>query len=386
MSEAPLYGLMAEFHDPGETSSRRRARCTPAGYTKIDAYTPYPMRGAGRGPAACRTRTLSKLVLAGGLAGRAGGWGLQYWTSVIDYPLNIGGRPFNAWPAFIVPAFETTILFAALAAVLGMLALNGLPQPYHPVFNVPGFATAQPRPLLPLHRGGGPEVRSEPDPGVPGGSRRPRSRRWTSERPRRRPSSSWWPSPGCGCRQDMHDQPKYKPLPRRASSSTTAAPSRPFVDGTVARGTLREDDALLHRQVRTTSSSTELPVPVTAELLERGQRRVPDLLLALPRPHRHRRRHDRPARLQAAHLLPRGPAAPGARRLLLRRDHQRLRRDVGLRGPGAGRGPLGDRRLRARAAAQPVRPGRGRPRGPPAPSSRRACRPRTHAAEAGERH
>ena len=85
---------------------------------------------------------LPKLVLAGGIAGLVGGMGLEYWASVIEYPMNIGGRPFFSWPAFIIPAYETTILFAAGAAVFGMLALNGLPEPYHPVFNVPGFALA----------------------------------------------------------------------------------------------------------------------------------------------------------------------------------------------------------------------------------------------------
>jgi hypothetical protein len=83
-----------------------------------------------------------KVVLAGGLLGLAAGWGLQYWTSVVAYPLNIGGRPYNSWPAFVVPTFETTVLFASLAAVLGMLALNGLPRPHHPVFDVPGFSAA----------------------------------------------------------------------------------------------------------------------------------------------------------------------------------------------------------------------------------------------------
>jgi hypothetical protein len=85
---------------------------------------------------------LPLVVLIGGIVGAVVGYGLQYWTSVIDYPINIGGRPLHSWPAFIVPTFETTILFAGIAAVVGMLALNGLPLPYHPVFNNPRFAMA----------------------------------------------------------------------------------------------------------------------------------------------------------------------------------------------------------------------------------------------------
>jgi hypothetical protein len=87
-------------------------------------------------------RRLPFLVLCGGILGCAGGYLLQYWTSVVDYPIQIGGRPLHSWPSFIPVTFETTVLGAALTAVFGMLALNGLPMPYHPVFNVPRFALA----------------------------------------------------------------------------------------------------------------------------------------------------------------------------------------------------------------------------------------------------
>jgi hypothetical protein len=133
-----LYGLMAEFGSPAALAEAARA-ARAAGYRRLDAYTPYPSEeviealGHHRSP-------LPLIVLGGGLAGAAAGFGLAWWSSVIAYPLNIGGKPLNSWPAFIVPTFETTILFAALAAVLGMLVLNGLPNPYHPVFNVRRFA------------------------------------------------------------------------------------------------------------------------------------------------------------------------------------------------------------------------------------------------------
>ena len=136
----PLHGLLAEFHSPGDLIKAAHA-VRAGGYTKVDAYTPYPIEEVVEALHLGRSH-VPKFVLAGGIAGLVGGWGLQYWASVIEYPINIGGRAFNAWPAFVVPAFETTVLFAALGAVLGMLALNGLPEPYHPVFNAPGFATA----------------------------------------------------------------------------------------------------------------------------------------------------------------------------------------------------------------------------------------------------
>ncbi len=135
-----LYGLLAEFHSPHEVVEAAK-RVREAGYRNVDGYTPYPIEELSEALHFHKS-PLPMLVLAGGILGLVAGWGLEYWSAVIEYPMNIGGRPFNSWPSFIPPAFETTILFAAGAAVFGMLALNGLPQPYHPVFNVPDFALA----------------------------------------------------------------------------------------------------------------------------------------------------------------------------------------------------------------------------------------------------
>jgi hypothetical protein len=138
--ETPIYGLLAEFENPEElVVAVRRARV--AGYRRMDAYTPFPVEGVAEELGFHRT-ALPLVVLVGGVIGCAGGFLLQYWISAIDYPLNVGGRPLNSWPAFIPVTFELTILFAALAAVLGMLGLNGLPMPYHPLFNNPRFALA----------------------------------------------------------------------------------------------------------------------------------------------------------------------------------------------------------------------------------------------------
>ncbi len=135
-----LYGLMAEFDSPQKLIDACHA-AKRAGYPSLGAYTPYPIEEVWQAIGHHKSK-LPLIVLAGGVLGGIGGFLFQYWASVVAYPLNIGGRPFNSWIAFIVPAFETTILFASFAAVLGMFFLNGLPQPYHPAFNVERFAEA----------------------------------------------------------------------------------------------------------------------------------------------------------------------------------------------------------------------------------------------------
>jgi hypothetical protein len=131
---------MAEFDDPTSLVTATE-KAHHEGYRCMDAYSPFPIEELHDALGSHHTR-LPLIVLIGGLFGCIGGYGLQYWVSVITYPVNIGGKPFHSWPAFIPVTFECTILAAALSCVLGMLALNGLPMPYHPVFNVPRFALA----------------------------------------------------------------------------------------------------------------------------------------------------------------------------------------------------------------------------------------------------
>jgi hypothetical protein len=140
MKTGVIHGLMAEFDDPTSLVAATE-RAHREGYRCMDAYSPFPIEELHEALGAHHTR-LPLIVLTGGLCGCIGGYALQYWSSVMAYPLNIGGKPLHSWPAFIPVTFECTILVAALSAVLGMLALNGLPQPYHPVFNVPRFALA----------------------------------------------------------------------------------------------------------------------------------------------------------------------------------------------------------------------------------------------------
>ena len=141
MEHAPsIYGLMAEFDTP-EALLEAAQRAYASGYRRMDAYSPFPVDGLAEAVGFRHTH-LPLIVLIGGILGGVGGFLLQYWISVIDYPVNVGGKPYNSWPAFIPVTFETTVLAAALTAVLAMLALNGLPMPYHPVFNVDRFALA----------------------------------------------------------------------------------------------------------------------------------------------------------------------------------------------------------------------------------------------------
>jgi hypothetical protein len=137
---APRYGLMAEF-DSAQALLDAAHRVRGAGYTKADAYSPFPIHGLAEA-LGFRERHIAPIVFAAGLTGALVGYGLEYWTQVIDLPLNIGGRPFHSWVSFIPPAFETTILFAAFSSAISMIVLNGLPQPYHPVFNAKRFHRA----------------------------------------------------------------------------------------------------------------------------------------------------------------------------------------------------------------------------------------------------
>ena len=138
-NEDALYGVLAEFRDADDLIRAVKA-ARSADYSCMEAYTPHPIEHVSHELG--HRNHLPLLVLIGGVLGAVSGFALQYYVSVLSYPVRVGGKPFNSWPAFVVVTFEMTILFAALAAVLGMFALNKLPQPYHPVFNAPIFELA----------------------------------------------------------------------------------------------------------------------------------------------------------------------------------------------------------------------------------------------------
>lgn len=137
---ATLHGIMAEFTTPEQLLAATRAAYN-AGYRKLDAYSPYAVEGLAEAIGFKKTR-VPLITLIGGIVGGITGYGMQWYSAVIDYPLNVGGRPLHGWPAFIPITFEVTVLFAALGAFVGMLAINRLPQLYHPVFNAPDFKLA----------------------------------------------------------------------------------------------------------------------------------------------------------------------------------------------------------------------------------------------------
>ncbi len=140
MIAKPIYGVTAEFDTPTELVNAARA-AREKGYRKVEAYSPFPIEELHEALHLHHNK-LPLIVLIGGICGLLTAWVMQYYVTVIEFPINIGGRPLNSWPAYIIIMFELTVLFAAISCVLGLLALCGLPMPYHPMFNVPRFASA----------------------------------------------------------------------------------------------------------------------------------------------------------------------------------------------------------------------------------------------------
>lgn len=139
-SAAALHGLMAEFEQPDDLMAAAH-KAYEAGYRRMDAYSPFPIEELSEVIGFHHTR-LPLVVLVAGLTGAICGFLLQYIGLGIDYPLNVDGRALFSWQSFVPITFEGTILFAAISAVLSWILMNGLPKPYHPVFNAPNFERA----------------------------------------------------------------------------------------------------------------------------------------------------------------------------------------------------------------------------------------------------
>jgi len=138
--EAKVYALFVEFKDPDSLVFSAK-KAVDAGYQKLEAFSPYPVKGLDEVLGTVKDR-VALITFLGGLIGGAGGFFMQWYANVIDYPINVGGRPDNSWPAFIPITFELTVLGGALSALIGMLALNKLPKPYYPTFNAREFLRA----------------------------------------------------------------------------------------------------------------------------------------------------------------------------------------------------------------------------------------------------
>ena len=318
MSAAPrrrIYGLMAEFDDPTALVDAARARAR--GRLPADGrLLAVPDRGAVARRSAIHHRRLPLLVLIGGIVGGVGGYGCSTGRRSIDYPLNVGGRPLHSWPAFIPITFETTILVAALAAVLGMLALNGLPMPYHPVFNVPRFALAtRDRSSSASRRPTRSSTATRRGAFLDEPRARARSPKWSTDaapRARARGARRSPLSAGAGCRQDMHDQPKYEPL----EASEFFADGRAVAAAGRGHGRARpapRGRAPLHRQDGTTPLADAARCPSPRASLDARPRALRHLLLACHGRVGRGRRHGRAARLPRAAVVPHRPAARRSR-------------------------------------------------------------------------
>ncbi len=273
LKRAPLHGLMAEFDNPTAlVAAIHKAR--GAGYRTMDAYSPIPIEEVAEA-LHIHDRLLPILVFFGGLAGCIGGMGLAYWTSVVDYPINVGGRPFFSWPSFLPDHLRDHR--AGGGAHHGARharaerAADAVPSGVQRA----AVRARHPRAVLPLHRGHRSAVRSPGDAALPRGARAAlrRGGRGMKQGGRLRGGAAalLLALALAGCRQDMHDQPKYQPLEASAFFADGRA-SRPRVSGTVARGHL-DADTLLVTGRNGNAPSDVFPAPVTAAVLERGHQR-----------------------------------------------------------------------------------------------------------------